>query len=316
MVDKKSIKNAYSLIKNHIRYTPIMDIDADEIMGDNNQNNTINLKLELFQHAGCFKPRGAFYALLSEPVLPNQVAAASGGNHGAAVAYAAQKLGLKANIFVPKAAPKPKVDRIKDFGAHVLADGNNYQAAFENCQKHITQTGAFSIHAYDDISTITGQATVALEWLEQTPDLDTVIIAVGGGGLIAGMATYLKLVSKVKVIAVETNNTASMYQAIKNDAPKTITPSGIAADSLGASKAGNNCFTLAKQNVDEFICIDDEDILKAQRKLWENYRIIAEPGGAAAFAALHSGKYVANPNDKIGILVCGGNTTLNHLIPK
>lgn len=314
MISKQDIDNAYELIKNHIRKTPVMDVSAADILQDRNQNNRINFKLELFQHAGCFKPRGAFYSLLSQPTLPKAVAAASGGNHGAAVAYAAHKLGVKANIFVPKAAPKAKVDRIKDFGAEVLLDGDNYAGALANCEQHITRTGAFSIHAYDDITTITGQATVALEWLQQVGELDTIIIATGGGGLLAGMATYIKQVSDVKVVSVEPSLSASMYQAIANGAPTPVTPTSIASDSLGASLAGSHCFTLARQHVDEFICIEDEDILKAQLSLWNDYRIMAELGGATAFAALTSGQYETSTNEKIGVLICGGNTKLDSFI--
>ncbi|MBL1419933.1 MAG: threonine/serine dehydratase [Alphaproteobacteria bacterium] len=308
MIDKSTIDDAYALIKPYIRKTPVMDVSAADILGNRNQNNRINFKLELFQHAGCFKPRGAFYSLLSQATLPKAVAAASGGNHGAAVAYAAQKLNVKANIFVPKAAPKAKVDRIKDFGAKVLLDGDNYAAALANCEQHIADTGAFSIHAYDDISTITGQATVALEWLEQVKDLDTVLIAVGGGGLISGMAAYIKQVTDIKIVAIEPANSASMYHAMANNTPVTVTPTSIASDSLGASLCGTNCFAIAKQYVDEFICIEDEDILQAQTSLWNNYRILAELGGSAAFAALASGKYETSENEKIGVLICGGNT--------
>ncbi|PCI86775.1 MAG: threonine dehydratase [Hyphomicrobiales bacterium] len=308
MINKSTIDQAYALIKPYIRKTPVMDVSAADILGDRNQNNRINFKLELFQHAGCFKPRGAFYSLLSQAKLPQSVAAASGGNHGAAVAYAAQQLGVKANIFVPKAVPKAKVGRIKDFGAEILLDGENYAAALANCEQHIKQSGAFSIHAYDDITTITGQATLALEWLEQVDDLDTILIAVGGGGLIAGMAAYIKQVTDIKIVAIEPTNSASMYHAMANGAPTLVTPTSIASDSLGASLCGKNCFALAKQYVDEFICIEDEDILQAQTSLWNNYRILAELGGATAFAALASGKYETSENEKIGVLICGGNT--------
>lgn len=308
-IDEQTIRDAYQLIKPYIRKTPVMDVSAVEILGARNQNNRVNFKLEQLQHAGCFKPRGAFYSLLSQPSLPKSVAAASGGNHGAAVAYAAQQLGIKANIFVPAAAPKPKVRRIQDFGAEVLLNGENYAAALHNCQQHIAKTNAFSIHAYDDLTTIIGQATCALEWLEQVKDLDTIVLAVGGGGLIAGMASYIKQVSDVKVVSVEPVNSPSMYQAMLQNEPTLVNPTSIASDSLGASLAGQNCFSLAKQYVDEFICIDDEDILKAQLCLWNDYRILAELGGATAFAALASGKYETSKDEKIGILICGGNTS-------
>ncbi|NRA88520.1 MAG: threonine/serine dehydratase [Rhizobiales bacterium] len=314
MLDKTSIEDAYALIRPYIRKTPIMEVSAEDILGDRNDNNQICLKLEQLQYAGSFKPRGAFYSLLSQSELPSSVAAASGGNHGAAVAYTAQKLSIPCKIFVPKSAPKPKIDRIKDFGADIMVDGDNFAQALLNCEQHIAQTGAFSIHAYNDITTITGQATVALEWLSQIQDLDTVIIAVGGGGLIAGMSSYIKMVSDIRVVSVETSNSASLYHAIINGKPIKVTPSGIAADSLGASMAGDKCFTLANKNVDEFICVEDEDVLKAQFQLWKDYRIIAEPGGAAAFAAISSGIYEAAPNEKIGILVCGGNAKLDNFI--
>lgn len=311
MINQQDIERAYKLVKPHIRKTPTMDVSAADILGDRNQNNQINFKLEHLQYAGCFKPRGAFYSLLSQNKLPPNVVAASGGNHGAAVAYAAQKLNIKANIFVPAAAPEAKVERIKTFGAEVFLDGDNYAQALANCENFIKQTNAFSIHAFDDINTITGQATVALEWLEQVKDLDTIIIAVGGGGLIAGMSTYIKQISNIKVVSVEPSNSACLYHAIANDAPTLVNPTSIASDSLGASLVGANCFTLARQNVDEFICIEDEDILKAQLSLWDDYRILAELGGATAFAALTSGQYEVSPNEKIGILICGGNAKYN-----
>lgn len=307
MINKSTIETCYKLIKPYIRKTPVIDVSATDILGIRNQNNRINFKLEQLQYAGCFKPRGAFYSLLSQPQLPKSVAAASGGNHGAAVAYAAHILGVDANIFVPKNSPQSKINRIKDFGANVTVDGDNYAAALDNCNQHIKKTGAFSIHAFDDISTITGQATTALEWHSQVKDLDTILIAVGGGGLIAGMAAYLKQVSDVKIVSVEPTNCASMYQAMANNQIVQITPDSIAADSLGASLVGENCFAIAKQHVDEFICIDDEDILKAQHILWNDYRILAELGGATAFAALSSMVYETQPNEKMGVLICGGN---------
>ncbi|MCJ8324514.1 MAG: threonine/serine dehydratase [Rhizobiales bacterium] len=307
MIDKSTIIAAYKLIKPYIRQTPVIDVSAADILGDRNQNNRINFKLEQLQYAGCFKPRGAFYSLLSQPQLPTSVAAASGGNHGAAVAYAAHILGIDAHIFVPKGSPQAKINRIKDFGANVMVDGDNYAAALDNCNQYIQQSAAFSIHAYDDISTITGQATTALEWHAQVKDLDTILIAVGGGGLIAGMAAYLKQVSDVKIVCVEPTHSASMYEAMANNQVVKITPNSIAADSLGSSSAGKNCFAIAQQDVDEFICIDDEDILKAQHILWNDYRILAELGGATAFAALSSKVYETQPDEKIGVLICGGN---------
>ena len=302
MIDKSTIENAYDRIKPHIRTTPTLEVTV----GTFNNDTIWNFKLELLQHTGTFKARGAFNNLLEKDIPPAGVVAASGGNHGAAVAYAARQLGHKANIFVPEISSPVNIEKIKSYGAEIHIGGAAYADALGASETFCAQTDAVSLHAYDTIETLVGQATVGLEWQAQAPELDTIIVAVGGGGLIGGIASWLR--NDVKIIAVEPENSCCLHAALKAGNPVDVPVSGIAADSLGAKRIGELMFPIAQKYIDESLTVTDEAILQAQKALWENMRIVTEPGGAAAFAALLSSAYTPAKNERIGILLCGGNT--------
>ena len=301
-INRAAITEAAQRISPYIRKTPVMDVFLPGIA------NPVCLKLELFQHSGSFKPRGAFNNLVGADVSKVGIAAASGGNHGAAVAYAAKVLNIPARIFVPSISSPAKVARISGYGATVVQEGANYQEAVGLCQAYVDESGALNVHAYNTEKTIIGQGTLGLEIEQQNPDLDTILVAVGGGGLIGGVASWYG--SSTEIIGVEPKTCNALHAALQAQEPVTIKPSGLAADSLGASSAGTLMFPIAQTHVSEVVLIDDEDIKKAQRHLWATSQIITEPGGAAAFAALLSGVYKPQENERVGVIVCGANTPL------
>ena len=300
--NRTTIIEAATRIAPFIRTTPVMDITVPGI------DKSVCLKLELFQHTGSFKPRGAFTNLVGTKIPRAGVAAASGGNHGAAVAYAAKILGIEARIFVPTISSPAKVARIAGYGATIVQEGANYQEAVGLCQDYVSEARALNIHAYDMETTLAGQGTLARELEEQAPDLDTILVAVGGGGLIGGIASWYQ--SKLKVVGVEPETCNCLHAALAAGKTITIKPLGLAADSLGASSAGPLMFPIAQKFVDRVALIDDEDIRNAQRYLWANAQIVTEPGGAAAFAALLSGRYNPAKGERVGVIVCGANTPL------
>ena len=302
-LNRTAITQAAKRIAPFIRKTPVMDIIVPGI------DKPVCLKLELFQHTGSFKPRGAFNNLVGAKIPKAGIAAASGGNHGAAVAYAAKTLGIAARIFVPTISSPAKVARIAGYGATIVQEGANYQAAVGLCQDYVRESGAMNIHAYDMETTLAGQGTLARELDEQAPDLDKILVAVGGGGLIGGIATWYQSKSKVIGIEPETCNCLSAALAAGNTI--NINPAGLAADSLGASSAGSLMFPIAQKYVSHVALVSDADIRNAQRYLWTNAQIVTEPGGAAAFAALLSGAYKPAKNERVGVIVCGANTPLD-----
>lgn len=299
MITRRQISQAYSIISPHLRRTPVIGVTEFSAQ-------PLTLKLELFQYTGSFKPRGAFSNLLGTELSDAGVAAASGGNHGAGVAYAAMKLGVRARIFVPKATPVAKLALIRSYGAEIVQEGENYARAFEICRTYAEEAGARLVHAYDSEPTISGQGTLALELEEQSPDLDTVFVAVGGGGLIAGIAAWYS--SGLKIVSVEPENCPTLERALAAGQPVDVSPMGTAADSLGASRIGAIPFALAQSYVDRALLVTDDAIRKAQVWLWQNLRIVTEPGGAAAFAAIASGRYVPGPQERVGVVICGANT--------
>jgi threonine dehydratase len=309
MIGQDDIRAAYARIQPHVRRTPVIRANAGDFGAP--LDRPLALKLEFLQHTGTFKPRGAFNNLLSRAVPAAGVAAASGGNHGAAVAYAAQRLGHKATIFVPDVSSPVKIARIKSYGADTRVGGARYADALDACNAFIATSGALSVHAYDAAETIAGQGTVGLEWEEDAGDLDTVLVAVGGGGLIAGIAAWYG--RRVKVVGVEPEGSRALHASLEAGRPVDVSVESIAADSLGARNTGQLVFDIARKNVDHVALVPDDAIVAAQHLLWDRLRVAAEPGGAAALAALLSGCYKPRADEKVGVLLCGANVDLAKL---
>ena len=300
---RDQIAHTYSIIRPYIRRTPILEVDAADFALP---PAPLVLKLELLQHTGSFKTRGAVTHLLTRPVPPAGVVAASGGNHGVAVAYAAHQLGKAARIFVPTISSPAKMDRIRSYGAELVVTGERYNDALLASQQWAAASGAMPVHAYDQWETLHGAGTTGLEFSEQAPGLDTLLIACGGGGLIGGIAAWYQ--GRVRIVGVEPDQAPTLYRALSAGRPVDTEGGGIAADSLAPKRVGELMFPLAQQWVECVVLVTDEAILAAQRELWNAVRVVAEPGGAAAFAALLSGAYRPSPGERVGILICGANT--------
>lgn len=300
----RQIQNAYDLIRPHIRHTPVVEVDAADF---GLPPHVLSLKLELLQHGGSFKTRGAFTHLLTRQVPAVGVVAASGGNHGVAVALAAQKLRVPAKIFVPSVSSPAKQEQIRRLGAELVVAGERYADALAASKQWIESSGALEVHAYDQLETLTGQGTLGLEMEQQCPRLDTLLVAVGGGGLIGGIAAWYR--GRIKLVSVEPEAAPTLAKAIAAGRPVDAEAGGVAADSLAPRRVGELMFPLAQSFVSETVLVEDDAIRDAQKALWQNLRIAAEPGGAAAFAALLSRRYVPTPGEQVGVLVCGGNTS-------
>ena len=303
MISPDQIQSTYKLIAPRIRRTPVMEIDGADFVPNLGR---ITLKLELLQHAGSFKTRGAFTHLLTRKIPSAGVVAASGGNHGAAVAFAAMKLGIPAKIFVPSVASPAKIQQIKEYGAQLVVGGDGYAEALVASEAWIAQSGALPIHAYDQVETLLGQVTVGLEFQQQASELDTLLVAVGGGGLIAGIAAWYQ--GKINIVGVEPETAPTLTRALEAGRPIDVQTGGVAADSLAARRAGELMFPIAQEFIKRIVLVSDDAIRESQRMLWKVLRVVAEPGGAAAFSALLSQQYVPQPNERVGVLVCGGNT--------
>jgi len=298
-----SIAEVERTIRPHVRRTPMVAADMADF---DREALPIRLKLELLQHSGSFKARGAFANLLRREVPPAGVVAASGGNHGAAVAYAAQRLGRQANIFVPTISSPAKLERIRSYDANVHVVGERYADALAASETFATTSGALQVHAFEQIETLLGQGTLGLEIEEDCPDIDTLLVAVGGGGLIGGIAAWFA--GRIRIVAVEPEGSPTLFDAFAAGRPVDSGAEGIAADSLAPKRVGELMFPLAKAYVQKPVLVSDDDIRAAQLALWNGLRVVAEPGGAAAFAALHSGKYKPQAGERVAVLVCGGNT--------
>lgn len=315
-VSCEEIRAAADRIESFVRRTPSIDVVPDPFVSEPDSRGEIseyalNLKLELLQYTGSFKPRGAFNRITSQTVGAAGVIAASGGNHGIATAYAARVLGHRAEVFVPQIAAPVKVAKLRELGATVQISGATYAEAFAASQERRRATGALAVHAYDQPETVAGQGTVALEWSEQA-ELDTVLIAVGGGGLIAGAACWWQ--GAVRIIAVEPERCATLHDALAAGVPVDVDVGGIASDSLGARRIGTIPFAAARKWVAQSVTVSDDAIARAQRTLWRELRIAAEPGGATALAALLEGRYRPRSGERVGVLVCGGNVDLATLV--
>ncbi len=267
----------------------------------------LTLKLELFQHAGSFKTRGAFANLLTRAIPAAGVVAASGGNHGAAVAYAAMRLGVPAHIFVPTVSSPVKIARIRAYGAELVVGGDRYADALAASEAFAARSGALPVHAFDQEETLLGQGTIGLELARQAPDLDTLLVSVGGGGLIGGIAAWCA--GRPRVIGVEPETAPTLTRALAAGKPVDAEAGGIAADSLAPRRVGELMFPIARAHVARVVLVADAAIRRAQAALWESLRVVAEPGGAAAFSALLDRAYVPEPGERVGVVVSGGNTT-------
>jgi threonine dehydratase len=298
------IAETEALIRPHVRRTPVLDVDLADFGGP---RRPVRLKLECLQYSGSFKVRGAFANLLSRLVSPAGVVAASGGNHGAAVAFAARQRGVPATIFVPRVTSPAKVARIRSYGARLVVAGERYADALLASQDFIAAEGALAIHAYDQPETLLGQGTLGAEIERDMPEIDTLLVAVGGGGLIGGIAAWYQ--GRIKVVAVEPEGSPTLRYALDAGRPTDTPAEGIAADSLAPRQVGALMFPIAQTYVGGSVLVTDDEIRAAQQALWDTIRIVAEPGGAAAFAALLSGRYVPAPGECVAVLVCGANTT-------
>jgi threonine dehydratase len=302
--DAGSIRAAAARIAPHVRRTPVIEVDgADFGLSD----VRLVFKLEYLQHAGSFKTRGAFNSLLSREIPAAGVVAASGGNHGAAVAYAAMKLGIPATIFVPVVASPAKIAQIRGYGARLEVGGDRYSDALAASEAFVGSSGAAPIHAFDQMATLEGQGTVGLELEEQVSGLDALLVAVGGGGLIGGIAAWYG--GRVALVGVEPEAAPTLAKALDAGEPVDAPAGGVAADSLAPKRVGALMFPLAQRYVSRSVLVTDEAIVDAQRGLWRVLRIVAEPGGAAALSALTSGRLPAAPGSTMGVVLCGANTT-------
>jgi threonine dehydratase len=303
-ITRERIAEINALIRPYIRRTPMVRVDLADL---GVSAPPIDLKLEFLQHSGSFKARGAFANLLTRAVPPAGVVAASGGNHGAAVAYAARRLGVPATIFVPSVTSAAKVERIRGYGAELVVAGERYADALAASEQFVQQTAALAIHAYDQPETLLGQGTVGLEIEADAPTIDTLLVAVGGGGLIGGIAAWFG--GGIRIVAVEPQRSPTLWRAFEAGRPVDAEAEGIAADSLAPKRVGELMFPIARAFVERPVLVSDDDIRAAQRALWDTVRIVAEPGGAAAFAAVLSGKYAPAPDERVAVLLCGANTS-------
>ncbi len=304
IVGPDDVRAAHSRILEHVRRTPVLELEP----GAFGLPCRITLKLELTQHTGSFKPRGAFNKMLSSTVPDAGVIAASGGNFGLAVAYAAHTLGHRAEIFVPSSSPTVKAERIRSMGAEVSIAEGYYDEALEASRGRAAETGALEMHAYDQPEVVAGQGTIGLELAEQVPGADTVLVAIGGGGLIGGIAASYE--GGTRVIGIEPETSTCMTSALEAGEPVDVPVSGYASDSLGTKRAGEIAFAIVSKFVERVVLVSDDAIRDAQRALWNAARVFAEPGGAAAFAALLSGAYASEPDEHVVVLVCGANGDL------
>lgn len=302
-ITRARIAETERLIRPHIRHTPSLHADLADFDGP---ACPIDLKLEFLQHTGSFKARGAFANLLARPVPRAGVVAASGGNHGAAVAYAAMTLGLTCTIFVPGVTSPAKVARIRSYGADLVVAGERYADALAASEGFAAERGALPIHAFDQPETLLGQGTVGQEMEADAPEMDTMLVAVGGGGLIGGIAAWFA--GRIRIVAVEPDGAPTLFRAFAAGRPVDAPAGGLAADLLAPRRVGELMFPIARAFVEPPVLVSDDDIRRAQAMLWDRARIVTEPGGAAAFAALLAGKYRPEPGARVGVLLCGANT--------
>lgn len=298
-LDRAAVEATYALIGPHLRRTPVLELEPG-----------LTLKLEHLQHSGSFKARGALANLLTREIPPAGVVAASGGNHGCAVAWAAQRLGVTARVYVPTTSSPAKIERIRGYGAELVLAGERYAGALAASREHQAETGALPVHAFDSPETMLGQASVGLELSSQLAEVDTVLVAVGGGGLIGGIASWFAH-SDVRVVGVEPQGAPSLHDALRAGHPVDTATEGIAADALAPARIGELTFAVAAAHVRAAVLVTDDEILAARRALWERARIVVEPAGACAYAALLTGAYTRQPGERVAVVLSGANTVID-----
>jgi threonine dehydratase len=300
-ITREAVVDAAQRIAPWVRRTPVLALEPDAFGLD----CRLVLKLELHQVSGSFKARGTFNRLLAADVPEAGVVAASGGNFGLAVAHASERLGLRAEVFVPDSTPPAKLERLRAMSCEVVVEGDYYDDSLAASERRAAENGALFLHAFDDPEVVAGQGTCGLEFSQQRPELDTVIVAVGGAGLIGGIATWYG--DAVRVIAVESERTNSLNAALAAGEPVEVEVGGLAADSLGAAKVGRYGFEAARRWVDDSVLLPDDAIRAAQELLWRETRIASEPAPAATLAALATGSYRPEPGERVGLVISGGN---------
>ncbi len=309
-INRDAIAATERLIRPYVRRTPTITVDAADF---GLEPRPLSFKLEFLQHAGSFKPRGAFANLLTRKAPMAGVVAASGGNHGAAVAFAAMRLGIKAAIFVPKVTSAAKLDRIRAYGAELVVTGEVYAEALAASEERVGETGALAVHAYDQAETLLGQGSMGLELEADRPEIDTLLVATGGGGLIGGIAAWYE--GHTRVVSVEPEAAPTLHDALKAGRPVDAPAGGIAADSLAPRQVGALMFPIAQKYLADAVLVSDDAIRAAQLRLWDVLRVAAEPGGAAALAALLSGRYRPAKDERVAVLLCGANTNAVDFTP-
>jgi threonine dehydratase len=303
-ITREAIAATEAAIRPYVRRTPLLAADLADF---GLQPGPLTFKLEMLQHSGSFKARGAFANLLLRKPSEAGVVAASGGNHGAAVAYAAQRLRVPATIFVPEITSPAKIERIRGYGARLVVGGERYADALAASELHIAQSGAMPVHAFDQPETLLGQGSVGLELEQDAPEVETLLVAVGGGGLIGGIAAWSA--GRTRIIAVEPELSPTLHAAFAAGEPVDAPAGGIAADSLAPRRVGSLMFPIARAHVEKVVLVSDDAIRHAQEALWSTLRVVVEPGGAAALAALLSGQYRPSLGERVAVLLCGANTT-------
>ena len=311
MISRDDIRRCYDTIRPYIRRTPVIRVDLAELGEAATALPVAVLKLEQLQCAGSFKARGAFTNLLLREVPPAGVVAASGGNHGVAVAYAARRRGIPAKIFVPTVSAPAKIGRIRELGADLVVTGERYADALAAAQDWVDRSGAMSVHAYDQRETILGQGTLALELAEQVSELDTVLVQVGGGGLIAGIASWFA--GTAGVVGVEPDGAPTLSYARAEGRPADAPAGSVAADALAPRRVGELVFPITESYVDDVVLVDDESILAAKRALWQAFRIAAEPAASVGIAALLAGAYKPAPGEHVTVVISGANMSPSQL---
>jgi threonine dehydratase len=303
-VTRPAIEAVEALIRPFIRLTPVIDLDRSEL---GLPPGPLTLKLEHLQHTGSFKARGAFANLLLRKVPAAGVVAASGGNHGAAVAYAAGVLGVPARIFVPTVSSAAKVSRIRSYGADLVVEGETYSDALARSERWAASSGAMPVHAFDQVQTMLGAGTLGLELGRQAPGATTVLAGIGGGGLLSGIAGACA--GRARIVGAEPEGAPTMTEAIKAGRPVDAATGSVAVDSLAPRRAGTLTYAMIAHHCDRVMLVSDEAILQAQQLLWDRLRMVAEPGACAALAALLTGQYEAGPGEHVAVVVSGANTT-------